>query len=209
MKLILVRHGETDHNKTGTHMGQLDVPLNERGLQQARLVGERLAHEHIDAIYTSDLQRASATAKCIVSFHPNVKVINDVLLRERNVGILEGQPIQPEDHIRKSRGGSADRSRRPENGESIHDVKERAQTWLTKILSEHPDKTILVVGHGLYLYVLLEVAIENGADADREDFILDNTSVTVLDINPEGRAAIIHLNDTAHLEKTIGKLDNE
>lgn len=204
MKLIIVRHGQTDHNATGTHMGQLDVPLNSHGVEQAELVAARLAHEKIDAVYSSDLQRAYVTAQQIAQFHPGLTVITDPLLRERNVGVLTGQPIQPEDSIRKSRSGGINRSKRPQNGESIDDVKARATDWLQKTLTQHADDTVLVASHGLFLYILLEVAVEQGADVDREDFILANTSVTVLDVHPEGRATIVHLNDTQHLAGITG-----
>ncbi len=200
MRLILVRHGETDHNKTGTHMGQLDVPLNDRGRQQAELVGERLADETIDVMYTSDLQRASFTAQCIAKHHPNLRVNHDSLLRERHVGVLAGQPIQPHDTIERTRQGF-DRDARPAGGESIRDVKNRALIWFTTIRQKHPNDTVVMVGHGLFLYGLLEVAVEDGADVDRQDFLLDNTGVTILDVHATGRAQVIHLNDTAHLKQ--------
>ncbi len=199
MKLIIVRHGETDHNKTRTHMGQLDIPLNNLGHQQAKLVGQRLATEKISAIYSSDLRRAKLTAQSIALHHPKLNIMYDPLLRERHVGILEGQPIQLKGMIRKG-GGQVDRFHRPPNGESIHDVKLRAKEWYEKIRTQHEHDTIVVVGHGLYLYVLLELAIEDGADGNREDFILDNTSVTVLEVPKNGRAQVIHLNDTTHLQ---------
>lgn len=200
MKLILVRHGETEHNKTGTHVGQLDIPLNDRGREQARLVAERLADEQIDAIYTSDLQRANDTALAITVHHPGLSVATDVLLRERNVGKLTGQPIRPEDSLRKSGDGGINRLRRPENGESLQDVKVRAKSWLEKTLATHPNDTVLVAGHGLFLFVLLEVAVEDGADTDRGDFILNNTSVTVLDLHQGKQTQIIYLNDATHLD---------
>lgn len=198
MKLILVRHGETDHNRSNTHMGQLDVPLNERGREQARRDGKRLANEKIDVIYTSDLQRAMATAQEI-AFHHNNQPEHDVRLRERHVGVLEGQPIHPDDHIGNT-DKTTDRNKRPEGGESIYDVKIRAERWLNHIKKKHQKDTIVVVGHGLFLFLLLEVAIEDGADTERQDFILNNTSITILDFHPSGHANIVHLNDTSHLE---------
>ena len=58
--LYLVRHGETAANVTATLQGQSDVPLNENGLEQARLVGKRLRNTPFDAIWSSDLSRAAA-----------------------------------------------------------------------------------------------------------------------------------------------------
>lgn len=179
-------------------MGQLDVQLNDQGHQQAKLVRQRLATEHIKVIYLSDLQRASETAKNIAAHHPHVQVVYDLLLRERHVGVLQGQPILPDDFIGNTKK-SIDRTVRPEDGESIHDVKARATKWFEIVKRQYPDDTLVVVGHGLYLYVLLEVAVQDGANAERQDFLLENASVTVLDVHATGRAEVIHLNDISHL----------
>lgn len=179
-------------------MGQLDIPLNERGREQARRVGERLAKEKIHIIYSSDLQRALATAQEIAAHHKNPLEL-DPLLRERHVGILEGQPIHPDDNIGNSQK-TTDRHKRPGGGESIHDVKIRAKQWLDQAKKKHANDTIVAVGHGLFLFLLLEVAIEDGADTTREDFLLNNASITVLNVHQTGRAKIIHVNDTSHLE---------
>lgn len=61
-ELILIRHGETDWNRELRFQGQLDVPLNAIGQEQARRVAERLAQEAIHQLVSSDLQRARQTA---------------------------------------------------------------------------------------------------------------------------------------------------
>lgn len=65
--IYFVRHGETAENAGGVVQGQTDVPLNENGLIQARLVGERLKNEPFDVILSSDLQRAAITARSIAN----------------------------------------------------------------------------------------------------------------------------------------------
>ena len=64
-RIIAVRHGETTWNVDTRIQGQLDIPLNERGRWQADRAAAALATEAIDTLYTSDLQRAHATAQAI------------------------------------------------------------------------------------------------------------------------------------------------
>ena len=59
MRLILIRHGETEWNATLRYQGHANIPLNERGRNQARATAERLARYSITALYTSDLSRRS------------------------------------------------------------------------------------------------------------------------------------------------------
>ena len=69
MRLIVVRHGETLYNIQNRITGQSDVPLSPLGERQAELVGAYLAHEKIDLIVSSDLQRARVTAQAIALSH--------------------------------------------------------------------------------------------------------------------------------------------
>lgn len=197
MKLIIVRHGETDKNRLPSVKGR-DVPLNATGQRQAKLVAKRLAHETIDVVYSSDLLRARQTTETIIAQHPKVKVLYVKELRERDHGKLTSQSRAERESVYRASGQSI-RDWRPEGGESLRDVKTRAADWLTSIKRQHPKDTVLVVSHGFFLYSLLEVAVEDGADVEREDFALSNGGLTVLEIHPEGRGQIVHLDDTSHL----------
>ena len=66
-EFIVIRHGETAWNAQSRIQGHLDSPLNEEGLAQALLVGERLGHETFSALYSSDLGRAYRAALEIVA----------------------------------------------------------------------------------------------------------------------------------------------
>src|SRR2546421_645446 len=90
MRLILVRHGESEWNRISRYQGQADAPLSELGLRQAEALGQRLALEKIDAIYASPLQRALRTAEAIARFHPRVPVIQDTALYEIHHGDWQG-----------------------------------------------------------------------------------------------------------------------
>jgi broad specificity phosphatase PhoE len=89
MKLIAIRHGETEWNAQGREMGQLDSALTERGIQQARLVAGRLNQAAFHALYSSDLGRGIQTAEIIAS-KCQKQVQLDAGLRERHMGIFQG-----------------------------------------------------------------------------------------------------------------------
>ncbi|MCX5732323.1 MAG: histidine phosphatase family protein [Deltaproteobacteria bacterium] len=88
--LFLARHGETDWNAAGRWQGQTDIPLNERGREQARAIANRLRGEGVSSIASSDLLRARTTAE-IVATELRLEV-NHVHgdLRERAFGCFEG-----------------------------------------------------------------------------------------------------------------------
>src|SRR5437763_16473885 len=88
--LLLVRHGETDWNAERRWQGHADVPLNEHGRSQAKLLADELAGERaLDAIYVSDLSRARETAD-IVGTRLGLPVVLARDLREIEVGSREG-----------------------------------------------------------------------------------------------------------------------
>ena len=89
-RIIAVRHGETAWNVDTRIQGQLDIGLNDRGLWQAQRVGQALADEAIDHIYSSDLQRASATADQLARL-VDLPVRLDPRLRETDGGTWEGR----------------------------------------------------------------------------------------------------------------------
>ncbi len=85
-RLVLVRHGETDHNVARRAQGHLDVPLNGRGRDQARAVAPVIAAFKPAFVRSSDLSRARVTAEEIAR-HSSLEVESDPRLREFSVGI--------------------------------------------------------------------------------------------------------------------------
>lgn len=200
MKLIIVRHGETDRNQDKHAPYSGPVELNALGRKQAAAVARRLKNEKIDSICVSDMIRAQQTADIIAKFHPHVHVVVDSAIRERDTGVFERRTVHEREESQRASGQSF-RDWRPEGGESIRDVKKRAAAWLEKMLALHGNDSVLVVSHGHFLYTLLEVAVEDGADVEREDFSMSNCGLTVLEVYPEGRPRVIHLNHTGHLSE--------
>jgi broad specificity phosphatase PhoE len=133
--LLLVRHGETDWNAESRWQGHADVPLNDRGREQARRLAEELAVEKLDAIYASDLARARETAE-IVGAATGVEVIADHDLREIDVGSRQGRTWSEIDD-------------RPDWDGEPHEVHaERVLRALRAIAERHPSQRVLVVTHG-------------------------------------------------------------
>ncbi len=88
-RILLVRHGRTEDAAARRYSGRRDVPLDEYGREQARILAGRLAGEAIDLALTSDLARAVLTAGIILGGRP-VSAVPDPRLREIDFGLWEG-----------------------------------------------------------------------------------------------------------------------
>jgi len=152
-KIIIVRHGETDWNNLNKIMGWHNRPLNSTGRQQARYLAYYLKEEYrIDAIYSSDLQRARETADIIHALaYPAIsKPVFSENLREQNQGKLEGL----ESSEIRSQYDLANMSfeeafiKTPPEGESIKDFNERIINYFNELLSSTTSQGILIVTHG-------------------------------------------------------------
>lgn len=196
MRLILVRHGETDWNAQHRYQGWSDPPLNEVGLRQAAALAARLAGEQVGAFYASDLQRATQTAQIVAEGHGQ-PVATDPRLREISFGDWEGATF---DEIRARWPGEADawlddslRVAAP-GGETLAQVAGRVQDALDDIAEKHAAQTVLLVAHGGTLRVLLCLALDLDVRAHWR-FRLDAGSVSELGVYG-GKATLVKLNVT-------------
>jgi probable phosphoglycerate mutase len=133
-ELLLVRHGETDWNAEGRLQGHTDRPLNELGRRQAKELADRLAGEGADAIYTSDLARARATAE-IIGDRLGLPVVVDADLREKNWGTWEG--LTGDERVLVEF-----------EGESTEAHGDRVVAAVRRIAARHPGRRVVVVTHG-------------------------------------------------------------
>ncbi|MHB0857108.1 MAG: alpha-ribazole phosphatase [Anaerolineae bacterium] len=199
VRLLLVRHGETDWNAQKRYQGQTDVPLNARGLAQARLVGRRLAGESLQAVYSSDLARAYATAEVVAASH-GLTVLPEPRLRELSFGAWEGLTY-PEIEAREPEllaawNGDPCQVAPPE-GETVEGVRRRLSPFTDHLREAHTRDTVALVGHGGCFQVLLCMAL--GVALPKPwAFRLDSASLSVLDLYPEGGILSL-LNDCHHL----------
>jgi broad specificity phosphatase PhoE len=148
--LLLVRHGETDWNRTGRWQGQADPPLNEHGREQARVLAEELAGEEIAAVYASDLSRARETAEIIAARHGLVVTV-DERLREVDVGGWSGlTTTELEQRYREgiARWRNSDPGHSFDGGETYAAMGTRVLVAVQELAARHPDRQVLVVLHG-------------------------------------------------------------
>jgi len=149
--LVLWRHGQTTFNAERRFQGQLDVPLNDRGRQQAALAARYVAALRPDAIFSSDLSRAVETAAALARL-TGLSVKLDPDLRERAGGDWEGlsdAELREQYSHAYSSWTSAPATWAPPGGESGHSVGERASGALLRVADSVPaGSTAVVVSHG-------------------------------------------------------------
>jgi len=143
MKLYVTRHGRTQWNDENRICGISDIPLVERGIEQARTLAKETADKHIDRIICSPLLRAVQTAQ-IVSEACGAPVTSDRRLIEQNYGIYEGQQHSNPDFLANKR----DLSRPYPQGESQLQLAARVFGLLEEIKRLCPGQTVLLVSHG-------------------------------------------------------------
>jgi broad specificity phosphatase PhoE len=157
-RILLVRHGETDWNLNRRLQGHADRPLNETGRMQARGLAAELAEEPLQAVYSSDLSRASETAR-IVADARGLDVTMLPELRERYFGTWEGLTDE-EIHERFPEAADGVLG----DGESRDELDRRILAALNRIAGEHPDGTVLVISHGGPLRAVLRHCGADGVD---------------------------------------------
>lgn len=146
MKLIVLRHGETDWNTQNLVLGRTDIPLNDKGRQQALEAAQRLQAIHIDKIYTSPLSRAIETADIVRSYQrKSCKSIISQCLIEQCFGVFEGVDRGNLDYQSEKR----QYFRRYKDGESFFDVAARVYPFLEDILKDKTGTTLLVTHCGI------------------------------------------------------------
>jgi probable phosphoglycerate mutase len=186
-------------------MGQLDIPMDEIGHIQAQAVARRLAFERPAAIYCSGLSRAYDTASLIeaaIPSHPELRI--DGRLTEGHFGEWQGKTydsLKIHDAARLAQW-EADRERvAPPGGETLESIADRVKAAYADILAENEGKTVIVVGHGGSLQVLLTLALGLPLEHYWQLWV-SNASVSELRVDEWG--AILHLlNDVGHLTPTV------
>lgn len=193
MRIVLVRHGESIMNKIETRLnmfcGALNVPLTEKGKNQAESISNNEYILSLDKVYSSNLIRAYETAEIMIQ-NTSLKIIVDKRLRERSLGIFEGEfrdelEIKYPEYFRKEDNLKFRRdfvAKAPE-GENYTDVVERVSSFLNSLDLEsdfkvgivshmHAMRCMLYVLLGLTKEEILKVTIPNS-----EPIVLEGTKL--------------------------------
>lgn len=200
-RLYLVRHGETEWNVSNRFQGQKDIPLSNKGKQQAEQLSKRLSYENIDCIYASDLSRAYETAK-VIGLHKKLDIHICKSLREIHFGEWEGHTAEELKFKFKDTyinfHHAPHQSPFPGEG-SYEQVLLRVKTGLTQIMNKEKNKNILIVSHSGVLKAMIVALLDLNLDFIRK-FWLGNTSVSIVDIKESGGHVLTLLNDLQHLK---------
>ena len=205
-ELILIRHGETDWNRELRFQGQVDVPLNATGHEQARRLARRLTEEAVaaDHLVSSDLVRTRQTAAPVLGAllpQLHIDTLTDPGLREQDFGLVDGMRVQdikdqhPEAWAQWLRfqadGGMP-------GGETTRQFHTRVMAARHRLAQQHAGQTLVVVTHGGVLDMVWRTARGLGLEGPRQS---DIPNAALNRVRLRGDAIdILHWADTRHLD---------
>ena len=194
-EIYILRHAQTQSNLRNACIGSMDIPLNEAGKEQAEKVCACLSDVKFDVIYTSPLSRAIDTITPYVKNNPLVPVHMSYAFSERDFGEWENMTYaeikqKSPDMYQKWQENPV--SFKMPGGESMDDVRERVDGAISKILSLHKGKKVLIVTHLLAGRVTIAslLGIPNSLE---KSFFIDNASFAKVEYK-DGKGILTSLN---------------
>lgn len=143
VRILVTRHGQTNWNLLKKIQGKSDIELNNTGVEQAKIIKNKLKEEQIDLIICSPLIRARQTAD-IINEEKQIPIIIDERISERFFGLLEGENSDSFDF---NKYWDYEKNIVENNVESIQLLFKRVYSFLDDIKIKYKDKNILIVGH--------------------------------------------------------------
>lgn len=203
-ELWLVRHGETVSNEKGIVQGQYDAMLSDKGRVQSGLLARRIASISPDALYSSDLSRATETANILAELC-DLGVRTDSRLREVDMGSWSNRSIEEIARLHSvdwARSKQGDPYLRRGGGETAIDVQRRMVAAIKEIVEEHRGQIVVIVSHGIairtYLSHFLGISLEHAY----QRILLSSAGVTCIRFSEEGAPSkLVTLNDVCHLDE--------
>nr|WP_264171351.1 histidine phosphatase family protein [Clostridium algidicarnis] len=202
VNIYIARHGETKWNIEGRMQGFKNSDLTQRGIGDARSLGESLKDIDFDCIYSSPLGRALDTAKYIRQ-DDNTKIILDDSLKELNLGLWEGmthEEIKEKYPIQYNNFREHPESFESQGGESFLELIKRVEKGLNNIIKDENHENILIVTHTCVIKAISIIVKGN----DVKDFwnlpFINNTSLTILEVINKEIKVLLEA-DVSHLKQ--------
>lgn len=199
-RVFLVRHGATELSAEDRFAGAVDVLLSDTGRNQAQMLGYRLAHEKVAAVYASPLKRTVETARLIAK-PAALDVVTLDAVREIAHGRWEGKTraeVEQEFAGEYAKWEEDPYTFAPEGGESGLQVTARALPALLELVQKHDGQRFVVVSHKATIRLLLSSLL--GFDPRRYRDRLDQSpaALNVLDFKDVAHARLTLFNDISH-----------
>jgi probable phosphoglycerate mutase len=200
IEFVLVRHGQTVWNREQIFRGKTDIPLSEEGLAQARATAEALRNTPLTAVLTSPLRRARQTAEAIAALH-GISVEPDTRLSDISFGLWEGLGVEevarryPELY---GRWRAEPQTVVFPGGESLAEVRHRAEELLQELAAERAGEVVCMVSHRVVNKLILLSVLGLG---NEHFWRIEQDTCCVNRFRLEGgRYIITVINDTCHLK---------
>lgn len=200
-RIYLIRHGEVDCSgldfKDGAVIGSLDLPLNNKGVNQMVGIGTALRKSHIHAVYTSCLKRSHDSGSIIAGVIDSSLPVRTVAeLNEADLGEWEGlaYPVIMEKHGRQfGQWLNNMLDFKGHGGESIQDVCKRVIPVFEKIIKLNQGKNIAIVLHGLVNRLIIAYILQMKTE---NLFSIEQTrgGTNIIDIYKDGKGVVKGLN---------------
>lgn len=172
MKIILIRHGQTENNFNDIIQGRgINEPLNDTGIRQAKKVKEKINKYKIDKAYTSPMARAWQTA--IITVGDKVEIKEDKRLVERYLGNFEGLNKSFYDH---KKYWDYNLNSNEDGVEPIKDIINRVKEFYDELLKNNNDETVVIITHKCIINVLHNL-IKNIDFTNYEEVKTDNCCI--------------------------------
>lgn len=203
-RVFLIRHGETVWNKDARIQGQVDIPLSEKGIEQAKALSERLKKLNFAGIFSSYLSRARETAAIIAEPHNRqVEVVPG--LQELNFGEWEGMTMEEihKEYTSMTKAWWANPlTTRIPGGETLAELAERSVRAIKGIIERYPDQQVVVVAHGGTIRSIVGSVL--GLDLNQYWRLRqDNASLSIVEFHNWDKGILMLYNDCSHLNEGL------
>lgn len=201
LKIYITRHGETEWNKEGRLQGWKNSHLTEKGIRDAKKLGNRLKNINFDCIYSSPQGRALDTAKYIRG-DKNTQIVICDSLKEMGFGKWEGMEnkeieIQyPKEYFNF---WNKPHLYRTVEGENFDELFNRIKNALDRIIKDNEGENVLIVSHGVAIKAMYSIIKRCPLEELWNSIPIRNNSLTIVEVR-DGDINIILETDTSHLE---------